>query len=72
MSTAATIAAIDAAIGTLSAVVNLVGASQTVSAAIAARIAEGRDWTDAERAAVQAELESAKAYAARQIQEAGG
>jgi hypothetical protein len=67
MSIVATIATIDAAIGVLSGVINLVGASQTVSAAIAARIAEGRDWTDEERAAVQAEMEGAKAYAAQQI-----
>lgn len=67
MSTVTTLATIDAAIGVLSGVINLVGASQTVSAAIAKRVAEGRDWTDDERAVVQAELEAAKAYAAQQI-----
>jgi hypothetical protein len=72
MSTLATIQAIDAAIGALSAVMNLVGASQPVSAAIARRIAEGgREWSDEERAAVQQQLDADKAYAAQQITSAG-
>jgi hypothetical protein len=73
MSTEATIKLIDTTVAALSAALNFVGASQTVSATIAARIAEGgREWTDAERAAVQAELDAAKAYAAQQIAAAHG
>jgi hypothetical protein len=72
MSTAGTLLVIDRAVSLLSAALNFVGASQTVSAIIAARIADGgRDWTDDERAAVQAELDASKAYAADQIAQAG-
>jgi hypothetical protein len=66
-----TLATLDAAIGTLSGVLNLLGASQTVSQIIASRIAEGgRPWTDAERALVENELAANKAYAAQQIAQA--
>ncbi len=68
MSSAATLLLIDRAIGTLSAVITFVGASQTVSRVIAQRIAEGREWTDDEKALVQADLDAAKAYAADQIE----
>lgn len=61
---------IDASITALTATVNLVGASRPVSDAIARRIAEGREWTDEERATVQAQLEADKAYAAQQIAKA--
>jgi hypothetical protein len=62
---------IDTTFAALSAALNFVGASQTVSAIIAARIADGgREWTDDERAAVQAELVASKAYAATQIAQA--
>lgn len=68
MDTIVALKTLDASIGALSAVMNLVASSQIVSAAIARRIAEGgRDWTEEERQAVQAELEASKAYAAQQI-----
>lgn len=67
------LATLDAAINTLSGVLNLLGASQAVSNVIAARIAEGgRPWTDAERAQVENDLQASKAYAAQQIASAGG
>jgi VIT1/CCC1 family predicted Fe2+/Mn2+ transporter len=65
------LATLDAAIGTLSGILNVIGASQTVSEIVARRVAEGgRPWTDEERALVQQELAAAKAYAAEQISRA--
>ena len=71
MGAVTTIAMIDSAIGALTAVMNFVGASQTVSNVIGQRIAEGRTmWTDAERKLIEDELAAAKAYAAQQIADA--
>lgn len=72
-STDRTIKLIDTLVSGLSLALNVAGASQTVSAIVATRVAEGgRGWTDAERAQVQAELDDAKAYAAQQIAAAHG
>jgi hypothetical protein len=58
---------IDKIAGGLIGLLNLLGASQTVSDIIAKRIAEKREWTDEERQKVDDELKASKAYAAEQL-----
>lgn len=68
MSAAVALTAIDAAITGISALLNMIGASQRVSAVIAARIAENRaEWTQEERQLIEDEMQASKAYAAGAI-----
>lgn len=59
--------AIDLAVKALVALINATGAAEKIGAVIAARISEGREWTDAERAEVERELQAQKAYARAEI-----
>lgn len=67
MDAVAMVALIDKAITLITGVLNVFGASKIVSDIIAKRISENRDWTDAERQAVLADLSANKAYAAQQL-----
>jgi hypothetical protein len=59
------------AITVVEGLLNVLGATQKVSDIIAARIQSGaQGWTAEQRAAIQAELDSAKAYAQAQVAEA--
>lgn len=59
---------IDRLISVMVVAMNAAGASpKLVSDIITKRLAEGRDWTDEEKAQVQADLESNKAYAQQQV-----
>ena len=58
---------LDRMISVLLGFMNLIGSSKLVSDIIAKRIAENREWTDAERKAVDDDLKANKAYAAAEL-----
>jgi len=59
---------LDKLVETATLFMNIIGASEKVSAIVAKRIAEGgRSWTDEERQEVLGELQSAKAYARAEL-----
>lgn len=63
-----TLLIIDKLVGLLTGFLNFIGAGKIVSDIIAKRIADGgRDWTDAERDAVKADLAANKKFAADQL-----
>jgi hypothetical protein len=65
---ATAVVVIDDAITAVEGLLNILGATQKVSDLIAARIQSGAaGWTAEQRAAIQAELDSAKAYAQAQV-----
>lgn len=67
------LAILDKAIGLIVGLLNILGASQTVSNLIAKRIAEGRDeWSPEDLATVTAELDKSEQRADAAIAAAGG
>jgi len=55
---------IDKAVGLVMLLLNAIGAGAKVSAIVAARIAENREWTDEERQTIRDDLAANKAAAA--------
>jgi hypothetical protein len=63
---------LDKAVQLFMLLMNTLGASQKVSEIIGRRIAENRDWTEAEKAEIESELDSAEKRADAAITAAGG